>query len=586
MNQSSLSRVTRIVGIIGSFLAILVYFLPYVTFTPQLATELSLLDSSIKPEMAVIDIFQNGTGAVVGWTGTILLLANAIMLYFRRQIWLEGLSLLFLIIPLFLIGAAGENLYSVAGHGIAYMINILALIVLTPCFLTDYFVWASNLKKPGKICIVGIVLLVIENVLMFVSSGSGIFGLFVLVPISLYCIFSGLIGLAYRKKRDSANMDVHEDDNSIIYQDPEKYNDSPDNFQNSSVKNRKWMIWGAIAIGIAAILLILWFVWLKPKYDENKAQQAYVYTWSADIYDTPDEENAHILGRLEFGSPVYVVKQDNKTGWARVNYETETGTLQSGYVHVNDIADFNHFRALEKAGFTKPYLQSAIQSSGQRKAVMDYFLWNDSDSIKTVSESADGVCALSALIDGVETIAFIVGKKNEPDEVVIYTVDSNDVPSLYSKDKMPEDAISISQITGSIKDIRLSLTSTNENKSETTIIADNENKDDISSYSDEPESDNNTRTYHGTINNKYAIEMTLTSDGSIHYSGEYFYTKNKAPIQLRGKLTDVAGHLVLEEYVGMNMTGKFEGTISRGGYSGTWTSADGKTSYPFNVSIK
>lgn len=578
---------TRIVGIIASLLAILVYFLPYVTFTSQQAYELSLFDSNIKPEMAVIDIFQNGTGAVVGWTGTILLLINAIMLYFRRQVWLEGLCLLFLIIPLFLIGAAGENLFSVAGHGIAYQINILSLIVLTPCFFVDYFVWASNLKKPGRNCIVGIVLLVIEIVLMSVFLGLGVFGLFVFVPISIYCIFSGLIGLACRKKRNSANMDVKEDDNSIIDQCPaETYNDSPDNFRNSSAKNRKWMMFGAIALGLTAILLTLWFVWLKPKYDENRAQQAYVYTWGADIFDSPDEENARILGRLEFGSPVYVVKQDNKTGWARVNYETETGVLQSGYVHVSDVADFNHFRALEKAGFAKPYLQSAIQSSGQRKAVMDYFLWNSSDSIKTISESADGVCAIAALIDGDETIAFIVGKKDEPDEVVVYTVDSNDVPSLYSRDKVPEGAVSISQITGSIKDIHLSFTSAKENKSETTIIADNETRDDSSSYSDEPESENNTRTYHGTINNKYAIEMTLTSDGSVYYSGEYFYTKSKSPIQLRGKLTDGSGYLVLEEFVGMNMTGKFEGTISRGGYSGTWTSADGKTSYPFNVSIK
>lgn len=585
MNQSPLLRMTRIVGIIGSLLAILVYFLPYVTFTPQMTTELSLFDSNIKPEMAVIDIFHNGTGAVVGWTGTVLLLGNAAMLYFRRQVWLEGLSLLFLIIPLFLIRAAGENLYSVAGHGIAYLMNILALIVLTPCFLVDYFVWASNLKKPGRICIVGIALLVVENILMSVSSGLGIFGLFVLIPLSIYYIFAGLIGLAC-KKRKAAKTDIKEDGNSMINQGQENYNDSQDNNQNSPYQNRKWIIWGAIALGIIALLLILWFVWLKPKYDENKAQQAYVYTWSTDIFDSPDEENANILGRLEFGSPVYVVKQDNKTGWAQVNYETEAGVSQNGYVHVNDIADFNHFKALERAGLTKPYLQSAIQSSGQRKAVMDYFLWNSSDSIKTVSESADGVCALAGLIDGVETIAFIVGKKNEPDEVVIYTVDSNDVPSLYSKDKMPEDAVSIGQITGSIKDIRLSLTSANENKRETTIIDDSENRDDTSSYTDEPESANNTRTFHGAINNKYAIEMTLTTDGSIHYSGEYFYTKNKTPIQLRGKLTDGSAHLVLEEYVGMNMTGKFEGTISRGGYSGTWTSADGKTSYPFNVSIK
>lgn len=585
MNQSPLSRMTRIVGIIGSLLAILVYFLPYVTFTSQQASELSLFDSNIKPEMAVIDIFHNGTGAVVGWTGTVLLLANAAMLYFRRQVWLEGLSLLFLIIPLFLIGSAGENLYSVAGHGIAYLINILALIVLTPCFLADYFVWASNLKKPGRICIVGIALLVVEIILMSVSSGFGIFGLFVFIPLGIYCIFSGLIGLIC-KKRNSAKMEIQEDDNSMINQGQGNYNDSPDNIQNSPNKNRKWMIWGAIALGIIALLLILWFVWLKPKYDENKAQQAYVYTWSTDVFDSPDEENTHILARLEFGSPVYVVKQDNKTGWAQVNYENEAGMSQNGYVHVNDIADFNHFKALERAGFTKPYIQSAIQSSGQRKAVMDYFLWNSSDSIKTVSESADGVCALAGLIDGVETIAFIVGNKNEPDEVVVYTVDSNDVPSLYSKDKMPDNAVSISQITGSIKDIRLSLTSANDNKRETTIIDDSENRDDTSSYSNEPESDNNTRTFHGAINNKYAIEMTLTTDGSIHYSGEYFYTKNKTPIQLRGKLTDGSAHLVLEEYVGMNMTGKFEGTISRGGYSGTWTSADGKTSYPFNVSIK
>lgn len=88
--------------------------------------------------------------------------------------------------------------------------------------------------------------------------------------------------------------------------------------------------------------------------------------------------------------------------------------------------------------------------------------------------------------------------------------------------------------------------------------------------------------YKGSINGKYAIEMTLTSDGSS-VTGEYWYTKNKIPIQLRGEFTDGYEHLVLEEYNGMTMTGKFEGTLANEMYDGTWTSSDGKRSYPFTV---
>lgn len=91
--------------------------------------------------------------------------------------------------------------------------------------------------------------------------------------------------------------------------------------------------------------------------------------------------------------------------------------------------------------------------------------------------------------------------------------------------------------------------------------------------------------YTGSINNKYDIVMSLSSDGGSYYNGEYYYTKNKQPIQLRGQLTDGDSHLVLEEYVGMDMTGKFDGTLSNKKYSGTWTSADGKRSYPFSVTI-
>lgn len=102
----------------------------------------------------------------------------------------------------------------------------------------------------------------------------------------------------------------------------------------------------------------------------------------------------------------------------------------------------------------------------------------------------------------------------------------------------------------------------------------------------EPDSDEYTYSYRGSINNKYGIEMTITTDGGAYYTGEYFYIKNNQPIQLRGQLTDDYEHLVLEEYVGMNMTGKFEGTLTRNTYSGTWTSSDGEKSYPFSVTRK
>lgn len=104
--------------------------------------------------------------------------------------------------------------------------------------------------------------------------------------------------------------------------------------------------------------------------------------------------------------------------------------------------------------------------------------------------------------------------------------------------------------------------------------------------SEEPEGDEYTHTYAGTIDNKHRIEMTLTSDGGAYYRGEYFYTNKNVPIQLRGQLTDDNVHLVLEEYVGMEKTGKFDGTLTDGGYSGVWSSADGETTLPFVVRIK
>lgn len=99
---------------------------------------------------------------------------------------------------------------------------------------------------------------------------------------------------------------------------------------------------------------------------------------------------------------------------------------------------------------------------------------------------------------------------------------------------------------------------------------------------DEPVSDTGTPIYKGSINGQYAIEMTLIADGS-EVTGEYRYIKNKTSMQLRGEFTDGYEHLVLEEYKGLTMTGKFEGTLANGVYDGTWTSADGEKSYPFTV---
>ena len=63
------------------------------------------------------------------------------------------------------------------------------------------------------------------------------------------------------------------------------------------------------------------------------------------------------------------------------------------------------------------------------------------------------------------------------------------------------------------------------------------------------------------------------------------YVKNKRPIQLNGQRVDDGDRLVLEEYVGDKMTGRFDGILGRSGYSGTWTSADGNRSYPFSVRL-
>lgn len=110
--------------------------------------------------------------------------------------------------------------------------------------------------------------------------------------------------------------------------------------------------------------------------------------------------------------------------------------------------------------------------------------------------------------------------------------------------------------------------------------------DDTTEPDTEPDGNEYTTHYRGTINNKYEIEMTLRTDGGAYYCGEYFYTSRKTPIGLSGQLNEYTDNLVLDEYNGTDKTGTFEGTLSEYRYSGTWTSADGETTYPFSLTIK
>lgn len=353
--------------------------------------------------------------------------------------------------------------------------------------------------------------------------------------------------------------------------------------------NKRWMIWGGIGVGIIALFLIIWLAWLNPS--GKSKENLYVFTQYMPIYQTPSEDGDEMCG-LSYGDKVTVLENVSGGDWAKVRYNDENGNEKEGFASLSELVTHKEFETLEGAGFKKEYVRQSIQAPGQRKAAIDYFSQNQGDSIKIVSPSCEGVCALAAACDGVETLAFVAGKKYTSDVLVVYTIDDNGTPRLYSQNEMPKDAEGIKDIIKTDSGIHVTLTPKQGNNG-ISMSLDEEISDEemvtmpkATDYYDEPAGDEYTHVYSGTINGKYAVEMTLTTDGGTYYTGEYFYTKNKTPIQLRGRLTDDYEHLVLEEYVGMDMTGKFEGTLSPKRYRGIWTSADGNTSYPFELTAK
>jgi len=90
--------------------------------------------------------------------------------------------------------------------------------------------------------------------------------------------------------------------------------------------------------------------------------------------------------------------------------------------------------------------------------------------------------------------------------------------------------------------------------------------------------------YKGTINNNIYIQMSIYPLGQ-EIVGSYFYEKEKKEINLKGKAGK--NEIVLYEYdfQGKN-TGIFRGTMNTvDGIQGTWTSPDGKKTYPFALNL-
>ena len=95
------------------------------------------------------------------------------------------------------------------------------------------------------------------------------------------------------------------------------------------------------------------------------------------------------------------------------------------------------------------------------------------------------------------------------------------------------------------------------------------------------EDKNLERTFRGTINEKWEIQMTLRSTEPI--SGSYFYDRVKKPIPLEARLDEGSNWIVSEFDDNRNITGQFTGDIFGRVFSGTWVNANKSKSYPFHL---
>jgi hypothetical protein len=91
-----------------------------------------------------------------------------------------------------------------------------------------------------------------------------------------------------------------------------------------------------------------------------------------------------------------------------------------------------------------------------------------------------------------------------------------------------------------------------------------------------------TKTFEGTINNKFSIKMTLTKKAT-RLSGTYCYKSKGKPLKLDGTI-DKSGILKLKEFDNTgNMTGIFEGQLQGEKITGYWKKPDGSKKMTFSV---
>jgi hypothetical protein len=93
------------------------------------------------------------------------------------------------------------------------------------------------------------------------------------------------------------------------------------------------------------------------------------------------------------------------------------------------------------------------------------------------------------------------------------------------------------------------------------------------------------KSYEGSINNKYQINMNLTKTGNV-LSGSYSYATIGTAIKVAGSIDD-KGSIVLNEYSDSEkLLGTFNGNYRPEGISGNWNRANSDKLLPFLLTEK